>query len=117
MATSHYTDKCMEFHMHFQRMESVTTFETEDVEFDDFSGSVCINNLEFVSVNKLKEGVYMVYINNPDCEVDELGCPIFTEEHPQQQWIFGYYKSFKRALNKAKEIVEKRAYPKPIEIW
>ena len=45
------------------------------------------------------------------------GCPIFTKEHPQQQWVFGYYESFNRALNRAVAITKARKYPKPIEIW
>lgn len=46
----------------------------------------------------------MVYINDPS-------------GHDNEQWVFGYYKTFARALNKAKTIVEKREYPKPIETW
>lgn len=51
-----------------------------------------------------KESGYMVYINNPN-------------GHDGEQWVFGYYKTFGRALKKAVAIVEKREYPKPIEIW
>lgn len=63
------------------------------------------------------DGKFMVYINNPGCPVDADGCPIFTKEHPQQQWVFGYYESFNRALNRAVAITKARKYPKPIEIW
>ena len=34
-----------------------------------------------------------------------------------QQWMFGYYESFNRALNRAVAITKARKYPKPIEIW
>ena len=52
----------------------------------------------------MEESGYMVYINNPN-------------GHDGEQWVFGYYKTFDRALKKAAAIVEKREYPKPIEIW
>ncbi len=52
----------------------------------------------------MEESGYMVYINNPN-------------GHDGKQWVFGYYKTFGRALKKAAAIVEKREYPKPIEIW
>lgn len=68
------------------------------------SGTVYINNYEFVCIDQLTENKYMVYINDPS-------------GHDNEQWVFGYYKTFARALNKAKTIVEKREYPKPIETW
>ncbi len=115
---SYYTEKCIEFRKCFEGMRGVTTFQDEeDYDGGFFEGTVYINNLEFITISYMGEKDYMVHINNPGCEVDDDGCPIFTEEHPQQQWVFGYYKSFKRALNKAKAIVEKRTYPKPIQIW
>lgn len=119
MAVSNYTSKCMEFSRCFKGMRGITTLQCEDNEsgHEFFEGSVYINHIEFLCISKFGEEKYMVHINNPDCEVDDDGCAIFTEEHPQQQWTFGYYKSFKQALNKAKEIVEKRAYPKPIDVW
>ena len=81
-----------------------------------FDASVYVNGLEFVQVVEESER-YMVFINNPYCEVDENGSAIFTKEHPQQQWVFGYYKSLKRAINMAKSIVINGKYPKPIEVW
>lgn len=57
-----------------------------------------------VQIYPLTENKYMVYINNP-------------KGHEGQQMVFGYYKTFVRAINKAKAIVEKREYPKPVEIW
>lgn len=69
-----------------------------------FSGTVYINNYEFVCIDQLTESKYMVYINNPS-------------GHDNEQWVFGYYKTFARALNKATAIVGKREYPKPVETW
>lgn len=70
-----------------------------------------------VCVGEWDDGEFTVYINNPHCEVTPDGCPMFTDEHPQQQFIFGRYNSFKRAVNKAVTIVKARKYPKPIEIY
>lgn len=52
-----------------------------------------------------------VYINNPLWGDDE-------EQHdiPEHQWVFGYYKSFKRAINRAKAITLAGRYPKSMEI-
>lgn len=98
----------------------VTTFEHELVTYDgqctDFGGSAYVDKLEWVAIIAT-DGKFMVYINNPGCPVDADGCPIFTKEHPQQQWVFGYYESFNRALNRAVAITRARKYPKPIEIW
>lgn len=119
MLTSNYTSKCMDFSRCFKGMDGITTLQCEDSgsDYEYFEGAVFINHIEFVCISKYGGEKYMVYINNPYCEVDNDGCAIFTKDHPQQQWIFGYYESFKRALNKAKSIVEKRKYPKPIEVW
>lgn len=82
----------------------VTTHQSDNEEAHYFSGTVYINNYEFVCIDQLTENKYMVYINDPS-------------GHDNEQWVFGYYKTFARALNKAKTIVEKREYPKPIETW
>lgn len=104
MATSNYTSKCMEFSKNFKGMQGVTTHQSDDEEVHYFSGTVYINRYEFVCIDQLAESKYMVYINNP-------------KGHEGQQIVFGYYKTFSRAINKAKAIVEKREYPKPVEIW
>lgn len=104
MATSNYTSKCMEFSKNFKGMQGVTTHQSDDEEAHYFSGTVYINRYEFVCIDQLTENKYMVYINNP-------------KGHEGQQMVFGYYKTFVRAINKAKAIVEKREYPKPVEIW
>ena len=126
--TTYYSAKCLAFAAAFAGMGNVTTFNTERVaancagypiadsgEF--FEGTVYINKREFVCVGEWDNGEFTVYINNPHCEVTSDGCAIFTDEHPQQQFIFGRYKSFKRALNKAVAIVKAGKYPKPIEIY
>lgn len=87
-----------------------------DGQCTDFGGSAYVDKLEWVAIIAT-DGKFMVYINNPGCPVDADGCPIFTKEHPQQQWVFGYYESFNRALNRAVAITKARKYPKPIEIW
>lgn len=131
--STYYSDKCGTFRKAFKDMADVTTFETEWVEgregwhgvpdviknqdCGDFNGTAYIGNIEFVAVSGNPAEGYEVYINNPNCEVDENGCAIFTDEHPQQQWIFGRYGSFKRTVNKAAAIVKARKYPKPIEVW
>ena len=131
--STYYSDKCQSFRDAFRSIEGVTTFETEWVEghkgwygvpdvirnqdCGDFNGSAYIDNIEYIAISGNKTEGYEVYINNPNCDIDEKGCAIFTEEHPQQQWIFGRYDSFKRAVNKAVSIVNVRKYPKPIEIW
>lgn len=88
----------------------------DDGQYADFDGTVYINHLEWVSIIST-DGEYMVYVNNPGCPVDTDGCPIFSKEHPNEQWVFGYYNSFKRALNRAFSITKKKEYPKPIEKW
>ena len=118
--SSYYTPRCMAFNTAFKDMPGVTTFEHELVTYDgqctDFDGSAYVDKLEWVSIIAT-DGKFMVYINNPGCPVDADGCPIFTKEHPQQQWVFGYYESFNRSLNRAVAITKARKYPKPIEIW
>lgn len=104
MATSNYTPKCLEFSKYFKGLQGVTTHQSEDIDYNDFSGTVYVNRHEFVCIDQIEESGYMVYINNPS-------------EHDGEQWVFGYYKTFARALNKAKAIVEKREYPKPVETW
>lgn len=94
--TSYYTPNCVLFKKAFQGMPNVTTFETEFVDggrYHDFDDR------------------YMVYINNPLWGYDE-------EQHdiPEHQWVFGYYKSLNRAINRAKAITLAGRYPKPIEI-
>ena len=110
----------MAFKAAFKGMSGVTTFEHELVAYDgqctDFGGSAYVDKLEWVAIIAT-DGKFMVYINNPGCPVDADGCPIFTKGHPQQQWVFGYYESFNRALNRAVSITKARKYPKPIEIW
>lgn len=78
--------------------------------------TIYFNNVEFIKIANWDNNEWMVYINNPFCDCDENGSPIFTEEHPNCQWVFGYYKSLKRALNKAVSIIKKGNYPRPIEI-
>ena len=118
--SSLYTPRCKEFNAAFKGMPGITTHATEisreDGTFADFDGSVYINHREWVAITAT-DGKFMVYINNPGCPVDADGCPIFTKERTQQQLVFGYYKSFNRALNRAVAITKARKYPKPIEIW
>lgn len=57
-------------------------------------------------------GTYSVYIDNPLAELDEKG-----QEVSHEQWVFGEYKGFKRALNKALAITRAGKYPKPILKW
>lgn len=118
--SSYYTPRCMAFKTAFKDMPGVTTFEHELVTYDgqctDFDGSAYVDKLEWVAIIAT-DGKFMVYINNPGCPVDADGCQIFTKEHPQQQWVFGYYESFNQALNRAVAITKARKYPKPIEIW
>ena len=99
-----YTEKCLEFSRSFKGKQGLTTFQSENKEAHYFSGTVYVNHLEFVCMDELKEGDYMVYINNP-------------EGYEGKQLVFGYYKSFRRALNRVASIAESRKYPKPIEIW
>ena len=111
--TSYYTPNCVLFKKAFKGMPNVTTFETEFVDgerYHDFDGTVYINQREFISVGDFGDR-FMVYINNPLWGYDE-------EQHdiPEHQWVFGYYKSFKRAINKALDITKQGFYPKPMEI-
>ena len=94
-------------------MPNVTTFETEFCDgerYHDFDGTVYINHREFISVGDFGDR-FMVYINNPLWGDDD-------EHHdiPEHQWVFGYYKSFKHAINRAKAITLAGHYPKPLEI-
>ena len=118
--SSYYTPHCKAFKDAFRGMPGVTTYTQETVmddgQYADFDGSVYINHREWVAISAT-DGKFMVYINNPGCPVDADGCPIFTKERTQQQLVFGYYKSFNRALNRAVAITQARKYPKPIEIW
>lgn len=93
----------MEFAAFFKGMPGVTTFQSENTDYNDFSGTVYINGQEFVCIDQVEESRFMVYINNP--YDDDL------------QWVFGYYRTFRGALNKAKKITERREYPKPVETW
>lgn len=114
--TSYYTPKCIQFKQTFKGLPCISTFEIENCDETNFDGSVYLNNVEFISICET-QGEYMVFINNPGCPIDEKGCPVFSQEHPNQQMVFGYYKSWKRALNKALSIAKHKKYPKPIEIW
>lgn len=97
-------EKCIEFLKLFKGKQGLTTFQNENKEAHYFSGTVYVDHIEFVCMDELKGGDYMVYINNPEvCEGKQL--------------VFGYYKSFRRALNRVASIVENRKYPRPIEIW
>lgn len=107
-------DRIKLFKEAFMGMKNVTVNVSDSFGF--FDASVYINGIEFIQTIG-ESGSYMVFINNPYCEVDESGCPIFTKEHPHQQLVFGYYKSLKLAINKAKAIVVNMEYPKPIEVW
>lgn len=104
MAISNYTAKCLEFSKNFKGKQGVTTHQCDNEEAHYFSGTVYINGYEFGCIDQLAENKHMVYINNP-------------KGNDNQQWVFGYYKTFGRALKKADAIVEKREYPKPIEKW
>ena len=111
--TSYYTPNCVLFKKAFIGMPNVTTFETEFCDgerYHDLDGTVYINHRDFISVGDFG-GNYMVYINNPLWGYDE-------EQHdiPEHQWVFGYYKSLNRAINRAKAITIAGRYPKPIEI-
>ena len=112
--TSYYTPNCMLFKKAFQGIPNVTTFESEFIDgnrYHDFDGAVYINHREFISVYEFESGKYMVYINNPLWGDDD-------EQHdiPEHQWVFGYYKSLKRAINRALAITKQGFYPKPLEI-
>ena len=126
--TTYYSAKCLAFAAAFAGMENVITFNTEIVSANCagypiadsgelFEGTAYLDKREFVCVGEWDDGEFTVYINNPHSEVTPDGCPMFTDEHPQQQFIFGRYNSFKRAVNKAVTIVKARKYPKPIEIY
>ena len=102
--SSNYTAKCLEFAKYFKGRQGVTTHQIEYEDAHYFSGTAYVDGHEFVCVDQMKEDEYMVYINNP-IEGDE------------KQWVFGYYKTFRRALRKMSSIVDKRKYPEPIEVW
>ena len=63
--TSNYTPKCLEFAKYFKGMQGVTTHQSEDIDYNDFSGTVYVNRYEFVCIDQMEESGYMVYINNP----------------------------------------------------
>lgn len=109
--------RSIEFNCAFRNVPNASTLCDESDDNTYFYGSCYLHKVEFVSIAKGYDDEYMVYINNPHCPVDTNGNPIFSEKHPQQQWVFGYYKSWKRALNKALSIALKAFYPKPIEVW
>lgn len=115
-------DKNWKFKVKSYNIRTRSRFIPKD-ERDDYGCDVDANKFFIIEFNNAKDemdatdGKFMVYINNPGCPVDADGCPIFTKEHPQQQWVFGYYESFNRALNRAVAITKARKYPKPIEIW
>lgn len=130
--TTSFSDKCKAFREAFRDMNGVTTLEVEYVEgcenslygleiigqdCGDFNGRVYIDGIKYIAVCSGPKETWDVFINNPNCDIDKKGCAIFTEEYPEQQWVFGKYKSFKRALNRAVTIVKAHKYPKPKEIW
>ena len=127
-----FSDKCKVFREAFRDMNGVTTLEVECVEGREnsrygleiidqdcgaFKGSVYIDGIEYIAICGGPKETWDVFINNPNCDIDKKGCAIFTKEYLEQQWVFGKYKSFKRALNRAVAIVKARKYPKPKEIW
>lgn len=81
MTTSNFTPKCLEFAKLFHGKQGVTAHQSENIEQHYFSGAIYIKRLEFVCLEQLNENEYMVYINNPT-------------GHPEQQWVFGYYKTW-----------------------
>lgn len=125
MKTKEDTTKCMAFRAAFRDMPGVTVWAQETFNNDGATSmldlSAYINKVEFVAIGDWGapgDPEYVVFINNPYCDTDEKGFPIFTDEHPNVQWVFGYYgKSFKRALNRAVAIVKARKYPKPVEVY
>lgn len=72
--TSNYTPKCLEFSKYFKGMQGVTTHQSEDIDYNDFSGTVYVNRYEFVCIDQMEESGYMVYINNPN-------------GHDGEQWV------------------------------
>ena len=118
--SSYYTPFCNAFKNAFLNMPGVTTFAQETITDNgickNFLGTVYINKMEFVNIVE-EYGKYMVFVNNPGCTVDEEGIPVFTKEHPQQQWVFGNYIYFQVALNKAVSMTKERKYPKPKLVW
>lgn len=89
----------MEFSKHFKGMQGVTTHQSDNEEAHYFSGTVYINNYEFVCIDQLTENKYMVYINNPS-------------GHDNEQWVFGYYKTFCQSLKQSNSNRWKARIPK-----
>lgn len=103
---SNFTPHCIDFVKAFKGMPGITTHEEEtfndDGTFSYFEGAIYLNKMECLGIKSASVyGEYMLYINNP------LG----------EQLVFGYYDTFEKAIERAKEIVRARKYPKPIEIW
>lgn len=44
--TSNYTPKCLEFSKYFKGMQGITTHQSEDIDYNDFSGTVYVNRYE-----------------------------------------------------------------------
>lgn len=56
--TSNYTPKCLEFSKYFKGMQGVTTHQSEDIDYNDFSGTVYVNRYEFVCIDQMEESGY-----------------------------------------------------------
>ena len=103
---SNYTPHCIDFAKAFKGISCITTREEETFNehgtLSYFDGAIYLNKIECLAIKSVSVyGEYMVYINNP------LG----------EQWVFGYYDTFEKAMERAKEIVCARKYPNPIEKW
>lgn len=59
--TSNYTPKCLEFSKYFKGMQGVTTHQSEDIDYNDFSGTVYINRYEFLHRPNGRKRLYGVY--------------------------------------------------------
>ena len=106
-----FTPNCELFYKAFQAVPNIFACATEDVrnnEYIWFHGVVNVNHRDFVEVEEIDKGRYMV------CVHDFLSD---NGETIAQQRVFSYHRSIKRAIEKAKAITLAGKYPTPIEIY
>ena len=106
-----FTPNCELFYKAFEAVPNISAFVTENVrngEYIWFNGVISVNRRDFVEVDEIEKGRYMVCVND---FVAENG------ETVARQRVFSYHRSLNRAIEKAKAITLAGKYPTPIEIY
>lgn len=105
------TPNCELFYKAFQAVPNISACATEHVRNNKyiwFHGCVNVNRRDFVEVEEIDKGRYMVCVNDFVTDNGEVIA---------QQRVFSYHRSLRRAIDKAKVITLAGTYPTPIEVY